>query len=449
MYATSGVSRMAVNAGTAWNHCAGYYHQSRRIRSPCSAHITEDDARRTHAPFLDQVLPSQAPFGSRVARSASLFRSAGPGLDRAPLQSLPLRLRSRMGRLYCSSSLQQFLGTCCLTDSFHLSSCRANMVEQSLVQHCQLRKLLALSRFVGRQMSTFPDLLLSTWPETCSSSSSSHLLCCLIFLWAGGRSGRNWRFGCATMAAKFASMMLSRISKRGEHSMSSSFAVRWLLDSRVTRILKNWLDKSPLTPRFALSGLPMEVKRYCASTLTTHKPANSIVSASTANAMSSTRCTVCLPWKLAYTGLFQFSILLQACSAPSHRWQLHLGSKTPDPSREQISSFHVTPNTEAFRLAVFKGCPGCKHQATHPEKNCGSVLFLCIRSQLLCHTENDASGICHTLRAMVSSASIPSAMHLGQRPSWRQSYMFSRATGHRLPPDAAFHNSYLPMQLFS
>ena len=38
------------------------------------------------------------------------------------------------------------------------------------------------------------------------------------------------------MAAKFASMMLPRMSNRVEHMMSSSFAVRWPLNSRVTRI---------------------------------------------------------------------------------------------------------------------------------------------------------------------------------------------------------------------
>ena len=124
--------------------------------------------------------------------------------------------------------------------------------------------------------------------------------------------------------------------------------------------------------------------------------------------MSSTRCTVFLPWKLANAGLFQFSILLQACNAPSHTSQLHLGSTClliHQGSRYQASTSLQTQ--KRFRLAVFNGCPGCKHQATHPEKNCSGVLFMCIRSPLLCHTENDASEICHTLRAMVSSSSIP------------------------------------------
>ena len=146
-------------------------------------------------------------------------------------------------------------------------------------------------------MSRFPDLLLSTWPETCSSSSSSLLLHCLVFLWVEETRA-------LAMAAKFASMMLPRKWNRVEHSMSSSFAAKWLLDSRVTRISKNRLHKSPLTPRFALSGLPIEVRKYSASTLTTYKPAGSIVSASTTNAMRSTRCTVCLPWTPAYASFF-------------------------------------------------------------------------------------------------------------------------------------------------
>ena len=63
---------MAVNVDTSWHHSARSCRQSRRRRSPCSAHTTEDDASQEPCFYgAHRVFP--APLGSRVARSASPF----------------------------------------------------------------------------------------------------------------------------------------------------------------------------------------------------------------------------------------------------------------------------------------------------------------------------------------------------------------------------------------
>ena len=116
-----------------------------------------------------------------------------------------------------------------------------------------------------------------------------------------------WRVCCAvdvgTAIQKSQVMRLCRLSLTLSR-LGNSFASRWLLHVRVTRITqcgllfrasKNRRRKSAFAPCCALSDLAMEVWRYCASTLTTYKPAVSIFSASTTTTMSSARGTVCLP----------------------------------------------------------------------------------------------------------------------------------------------------------
>ena len=216
-------------------------------------------------------------------------------------------------------------------------------------------------------------------------------------------------------------MMSPRISKRVEHSMSSSFAVKWLLDSRVTRISENRLDKSPLTSCFALSGLPVEVRRYCASTLTTYKPAVSIVFASITNSMTSTRCTVCLPWTLASAGFLQFCILLQASNAPSHTSQSRTFGCTClliyQRSRCQASTSSL--QTQKGLVSPFShGCPSCSTRPRIPKHAavvCCSSSFARHFSVTLKMPPVGLHGHCHTLRSMVSSASVSSAVRRSAR----------------------------------
>ena len=68
----------------------------------------------------------------------------------------------------------------------------------------------------------------------------------------------------------------------------------------------------------------------------------------------------------------------------------------------------------------FHGCPSCTHQATHPETSCGGVLFLFLRTPLLCHTENAASGIARALPHTAEHGLFrlgSFSQDLGQRPS--------------------------------
>ena len=207
--------------------------------------------------------------------------------------------------------------------------------------------------------------------------------------------------------------------------MSSSFAVRWLLNSRVTRIAQCGLLfrisesttlKSPLTPRFALSGLPRRGKEvvYSASTLTTYKPAGSIVSASTTNAMSSTRCTVCVPWTLAYARLLSvlhFAPSKQCCIphvAVSHLW-VYL---PPDPIRE-IDVKLPRRHSKHRRVFGLVGLPRLsKLQAPgHASRNrlrwC--ACFSSFARHFSVKLKMPPVGLhwhCHTLRSTVSSASV-------------------------------------------
>ena len=152
--------------------------------------------------FRFWITPRPAPIGSRVARSASLIRSAGPSFYRAPFQPRPLRLGGQRGFLHCSSLLQhssapavsQALSICRHVGPTWWSKAWLNIAICGGCWPCH-------TLYNGR-CHVFPDLLLSTWPETCSSSSSSLLVCCLVFLRAYGRSGGNSRYGCAKMVAK-------------------------------------------------------------------------------------------------------------------------------------------------------------------------------------------------------------------------------------------------------
>ena len=161
LYATSGGSRMAVNVDTSWNHCARSCQQSKRRRAPCMLRTHHRRRCLAGAMLRFWITRRPAPLGSRVARSASTFQSAGPGLDGAPLQSLAppwpngsssslsTSPRRRKGSSSLLLSTETFLYASCRTSSFHLSSRRANMVEQSSVQHCHLRRL-APSHFAQR-----------------------------------------------------------------------------------------------------------------------------------------------------------------------------------------------------------------------------------------------------------------------------------------------------------
>ena len=146
-----------------------------------------------------------------------------------------------------------FVVACFLTSTVHLFSCLANMAEHGVVPHCHLWRLLARPHFAQRWMLSVPNLLLGTRPETCSSSWSSQLLTCLVFLWSGVRGERSSHFGCAKMATALASKMLPpdlTCHRCPGPSLQSGFS------SLLFRASKNRLHKSPLTPCYALSDLP-------------------------------------------------------------------------------------------------------------------------------------------------------------------------------------------------
>ena len=85
-YATSGGSRLAVNVDTSWNHCARSCRQSRRRRSPCAAHTTEDDPSQEPC-FVATVHVACIPSTNRFtccSFSLSVW-STCPDFDRAPL----------------------------------------------------------------------------------------------------------------------------------------------------------------------------------------------------------------------------------------------------------------------------------------------------------------------------------------------------------------------------
>ena len=183
-------------------------------------------------------------------------------------------------------------------------------------------------------MSRFPDLLLSTWRETCSSSSSSLLLHCLVFLWAGGRSGRNSRFSCAKMAAKFASMMLPRVSKRCG-ALDVQF-LRCEVFSRQSRdtTLKESSTKVPIDaslcslrpPRRGKEVLRIDSDHIQASGFDCLRQHNQ------RHELGTLQSCVC-PGRRPMQASFPFCILLQASNAQSHTsplWEY----LPPDPSQE-------------------------------------------------------------------------------------------------------------------
>ena len=79
---------------------------------------------RSHVSFLDHAPTSTNRF-TCCSLGLSIFRSAGPRLDRAPLQSRPLRLPGRTGRLHrCRLRLggQRGLLLCCSSPLQHSSA---------------------------------------------------------------------------------------------------------------------------------------------------------------------------------------------------------------------------------------------------------------------------------------------------------------------------------------
>ena len=118
---------------------------------------------RSHGSFLDHAPPSTnrftccslglsisigwSQFGS-CATSTSSIAPPWPNGSSSSLSTAPRWPKGSSSVLLLPSAA--FLGACCLTSSFYLSSCRANMVEQSLAQHCQMRRLLTPPQIVPR-----------------------------------------------------------------------------------------------------------------------------------------------------------------------------------------------------------------------------------------------------------------------------------------------------------
>ena len=269
---------MAVNVDTSWNHCARSCQQSRRRCAPCSAHTTEDDAS----------------LAERVVFIAVLAASPTKGVFFiAPrLCNVPRRLLSH--KLFPSVVMSGQHGGAKLVSTLPSAEAAGSTTLCTTVD----------ARDVQQPEQLTPSLL-PRFPVGCA------------------RSGRNSRFGCAKMAAKFASMMLPRISTRGEHSMSSSFVVRWLLNSRV---------------RFAVSGLPMEIRRYCASTLTTYKPAVSFClrQHNQRHELGNRRRVFPARWPMQASSFCSAFCIRQAMLHPTRRSLAPLGVLPPDPSEEQM-----------------------------------------------------------------------------------------------------------------
>ena len=70
-------------------------------------------------------------------------------------------------------------------------------------------------------------------------------------------------------------------------------------------------------------------------------------------------------------------------------------------------------SARGIMVSLLRGC----HQAAHPKTSRCGLLLLSFVAPFFCRTGDTAGEHCHTLRSIVSSASAPSARHLGQRPS--------------------------------